>query len=405
MFPRIAKWTDVQKILNERISPLSRVEKIPIFEALHRISIVEIESELSLPQFNRSLVDGFAISNRTSEKELKWKIIGETKIGFQSEFKKLKEKESVYVPTGGIIPHNCHSVVKIEDSLLFHENNNKFITILKLPNKNTHIELSGSDITVGQTLIEKNTFITPQIISLLSSVGINEITVNTKPRITVIVTGHEIIPPGEKLELGQVYDSTSALLISLIKTYGGLISNFHRTGESKEEIIEKIISSLNTSDLIVTTGGTSVGKADNVAKAVEDLGEVIFHGINIRPGKPVLFGKIKDIPLIGFPGFVTSTAVIANLFFPIIFQKLFNIKKINPKVLKVKNAKYLKAFTDWHRIIPGYLSDGVFYSTFKTSSAISSYADSEGYIILDPEDSDLPEGKDVIFIYYINWLK
>jgi molybdopterin molybdotransferase len=200
--------------------------------------------------------------------------------------------------------------------------------------------------------------------------------------------------------MGQVYDSTSALLISLINSYGGVLAGLYRTGESEEEISDKISLSIQTSDIILTTGGTSVGKADNVVKTVKNLGKVIFHGINVRPGKPVLFGKIQKKPIIGFPGFVTSTAVIALLFFPIIFGKIFNIHVIDPETIMCKTNQKIKAFKGWHRIVPGFTENNVFSPTFKTSSAITSYSDSNGYVLLNPTDEDVPIDAEVIFTYY-----
>ncbi|MHA2338134.1 MAG: molybdopterin molybdotransferase MoeA [Candidatus Hodarchaeales archaeon] len=396
----MVNWTDVQKILNQEIIPIREFENIPIFSSLNRISSSEVLSTISIPQFNRSLVDGYAISRSISASSNRWKIIGESKIGIQPEYGNLDLSQAIYTPTGSILPDGCIAVIKIEDSIIRIENNLKFVEIGDIPERGTNVEYTGSDVALNNILVRKNDIIDPQKISLLSAAGIKEITVYKKPRFSIIVTGHEIISPGEPLNIGQVYDSTSALLISLINSFGGVVTGLYKTGESEEEIIKKISISIQASDIILTTGGTSVGKSDNVVKAVENLGEVIFHGINVRPGKPVLFGKIQKIPIIGFPGFVTSSAVIASLFFPIIFGKIFNLNKINQETILCKTTKRIKAFKGWYRIIPGFAENNVFSPTFKTSSAITSYSDSNGYVILNPTDEDVPINAEVLFTYY-----
>jgi molybdenum cofactor synthesis domain-containing protein len=400
MFSKMVKWNDVQKILKQEIIPIKESETIPIFSSLNRISSSEVLSGISIPQFNRSLVDGYAISESISASSNHWKIIGETEIGVQSELNNLELSQAIYTPTGSILPVGCIAVVKIEDSKIIIENNKEFVEIHNVPEKSTNIEYKGSDVALNSVLVRKNEIIDPQKISLLSAAGIKELKVYKKPRFSIIVTGHEIISPGEPLNMGQVYDSTSALLISLINSYGGILAELYRTGESEEEIRDKISLSIQTSDIILTTGGTSVGKADNVVKAVENLGKVLFHGINVRPGKPVLFGKIQKKPIIGFPGFVTSTAMISSLFFPIIFAISCNLHVIDPETIICKTTKKIKAFKGWYRIVPGFVENNVFSPTFKTSSAITSYSDSNGYVLLNPTDEDVPIDAEVIFTYY-----
>ena len=402
-FPRKADWKAVPKILSENIPSIQEYEEISLIDSLYRISAKDIYSPIDVPSFDRSLVDGYALGRPSDQDPREWKVIGKTIIGKPPSIHDLKEGEAVYVPTGGIIPKNTYCVVKIEECIVHNKNDIQFVQYEKPLIEGSDIERKGADITKRSGVIKKNSLIKPQQIALLSAVGIKQVFVWKRPVVSIIITGHEIKLPGEALSLGEVYDSTSILLQSLVKMFGGEIRDVFHVGESETEIEDKIKKSTNV-DLIITTGGTSVGKADNVVRAVESLGNVIFHGINVRPGKPVLFGKIGKTPVIGFPGFVTSTSVIAHLFLPLIFTRLLHLPAPRITSMKIQSGNDVKPFPGWYRVVPGKIVNLVYKPTFKTSSAISSYAESTGYIMLTPDDKGIKKGELVEFYPYLEKL-
>lgn len=389
-------WERAIEIISKNIKPIEDHEPISINESYGRYSATPVKAQLSIPQFPMSLVDGFAVADKSG----KWKIIGEVKIG-QKHTLKLEPGECARIATGGIVPEGSFAVLKIEDVKLTNTDTEGEVIYDKEIPLGNEIVPAGSDIEKGQTLLTKGQKIGFREMTLLSAQGFPNVQVIRKPRVFLIVTGHEIKPPGTPIEWGETYDSTSTMIKALVQSLGSEVLEVIYVGEEVHQIRAALGQSLPIADLIVTTGGTSVGKADNVAKTVEMLGDVLFHGINVRPGKPMLFGLIEETPILGFPGFVTSSLVMAQILLPTVIAKLYGIPPLQPKTIRVELGQDIKGFKGWNRIIPGKLEDGKFFSTFKTSSALSSFAESQGYIHLKPDEEVAKKGEPRLFTYFL----
>ncbi|RMG20845.1 MAG: molybdopterin molybdenumtransferase MoeA [Methanobacteriota archaeon] len=395
-FPKMVKWEEAMQLISSHIRPIADEEPISINDAYGRIASRNVTATRQIPAFPMSLVDGFAVADDSGE----WTIVGEVKIGKQHQIK-LEEGQCARIATGGIVPEGTYAILKIEDVQLTQTETQGTVIYSKEIKKGNEFVPAGSDIPLGKTILKHGQRIGFKEITVLSAQGHPAVFVKRKPRIFLIITGHEIKPPGVELQHGETYDSTSAMLRALVTRLGAEILEVIYVGEDVDSIRAALGQSMPIADLIITTGGTSVGKADNVAKTIEMLGQIIFHGMNVRPGKPMLFGMIEGTPILGFPGFVTSSLVMAHLLLPKVIADLYGIPPIELKQTQVQLANDIKGYLGWNRIIPGKIIQGKFHSTFKTSAALSSFAESQGYIHLKPDEEIARKGETRLFTHFI----
>ncbi len=384
-------------LISSHIRPIADEEPISINDAYGRISSREVTAIRQIPAFPMSLVDGFAVADDSGE----WEIVGEITIGNPHQIK-LQPGQCARIATGGIVPEGTYAILKIEDVKLTGTDIQGTVHYSGEIEEGQEFVKKGSDIPYGKTIIQKNDKIGFKEITILSAQGMSTVYVKRKPRIFLIITGHEIKPPGVELEFGETYDSTSAMIRALVTNLGADILEVIYVGEDVDSIRAAFGQSIPIADLIITTGGTSVGKADNVSKTIDLLGEIIFHGMDVRPGKPMLFGIVEETPVLGFPGFVTSSLVMAQLLLPKVISAIYGIPPFEPRQQQITLGHDIKGFPGWNRIVPGKIVDGKFYSTFKTSAALSSFAESEGYIHIQPDEELLAEGTKRLFTYFIH---
>ncbi len=399
LFQRMVKWEDVPSLIRPYIHFVDEELPYSISDSYGLVASRNVVSERSIPEFPMSLVDGFALGSPDGTGT--WRIIGEVLIGHEHELS-IGTGECVRIATGGIVPSGTYSVVKIEEVQIDGKDTDGVVVYNGELKKGSEFVEAGSDIPKGEEVLRKGQVIGFKEITLLSALGISSVWTYRKPRVFIIVTGHEIRPPGTRLGRGETYDSTSFMLRAFLERLGTTILDVIYVGEEESEIRAAFGQCLPLADMVITTGGTSVGKADNVAKVIESLGEVIFHGVDVRPGKPMLFGVIQQTPILGFPGFVTSSLVMANLLLPKVIPWLRGLEELSLKSIKVKMAENVKGFKGWNRIVTGYVKDGMFHVSFKTSAAISSFVESEGFIHIKPNEEMVLEGTEKEFWYFLS---
>lgn len=376
MFDSRLDWNDLDQFIMDHIKPMQYKDQIPIKESLHRVVAREYKTTMAMPPYSRSLVDGYATRGRPP-----WKIIGSIKVTelFPDE---LEEGQAVYLPTGGIVPEGTEYVVKIEKTETVK---NDFIEPKGEYSLNSEIEPEGNDFKKGDVILRAGNPITTQVITKLAASGIGTVEVYRRPKATIIVTGDEILPPGEDVKPGYVFDSTSAMLRGFLEELGVVVVEVILVSETYDAIRTAFSAAISHSDIIITTGGTSMGREDNVYRVIEGVGKLLFHGINVRPGKPMAMGQIENIPVLAFPGFVTSSAIMANILLPKIIATLSRQPLAEEKKISVKIGEECKGFPGWYRLLTGKIVNGEFIPVFSTSSAVSSFADSTGYIVIPPD--------------------
>lgn len=372
-------------------------EIIPIENATSRICAQDVFATSFLPKFNNSAMDGYAIIYEDKNSELE--IIDIIFAGDNND--KLLEKNScIKIMTGAKIPQNSTAIVPKED---VEELNDNKIKILKNVKEFQHIRYIGEDIKQNELLINIGDEINFSKIALLASQGISHIKVYKKPKVTIFTSGEELKLHYEKIESFQIYNSNTPTFISRTQELGCDVTFIGQAKDTIEAIKELVNNSLDA-DLIITSGGVSVGDADFTKEAFYELGfETLFDGINVKPGKPTVFGKIKDTYILNLPGNPLASALIFEMFGKILIQKFLGSKNIHQNFIlgKIKDTFCTKKGKT--TIIPGFF-DGEFFevSQKRSPGMVSILSSCNSMIIIDDEVETLKKDN-LIKILPINW--
>jgi molybdopterin molybdotransferase len=273
-----------------------QVEKRALKDCLGVVLAEEVLSPIDMPPFNQSAMDGFAL--HFVEGNMDYKIIGEMAAG---EFKNchLKPGEGIRIFTGAYVPETANLIVQQEWVSMQDEQ----ITILQKPHLNDHIRPKGEQIQTGELALHSGTKLNAASIGFLAGLGITEVTVYAAPKIGLVTTGNELVQPGNELPLGKIYESNAVMLLAALKTFGFSSVQVETVEDDYEATKNSIEKGLKAMDLLILTGGISVGSYDFVSRALSDLGVgELFYKINQKPGKPIYFGRFNETYVLALPG-------------------------------------------------------------------------------------------------------
>ncbi|HZX10079.1 MAG TPA: gephyrin-like molybdotransferase Glp [Acidobacteriota bacterium] len=297
---------EAQKILNET-SVKPKTELVNLDEAVARILAQDIISKINIPPFNKSAMDGYAvISGDPSER---YKVI-ETIPAGKIPQEKVHPGECAKVMTGGIVPNEADRVIKRE---LTVEEDGQMRTTGKEKNKNVCI--TGEDIKKGDKVLEKAILIRPQEVGVLASMGLDKVKVFKKPKAGLISTGSELVPPGQSIKQSQIYDSNSYSLSAQVLKSGAILFDRRMVLDDPDKIKKVITEFLYSCDVLLISGGVSMGDFDYVPPILKSLGfKLHFEKVAIKPGKPTVFGTRGHKYVFGVPGNPVSAFVGFELF-------------------------------------------------------------------------------------------
>ncbi|ABR56701.1 molybdenum cofactor synthesis domain [Methanococcus aeolicus Nankai-3] len=379
------------------------IEEVDLFNAVNRILAEDIISNVDVPPFDRSKMDGYAVkSEDTYEAEedapITLKIIDRIKAGSYST-KELKNNECMEIATGAPIPKGANAVVMVE----YTETDNNNVKIYRPVSPHENIQYCGSDIMAGELLLRKDTPLSPRDIGALPSIGKSNIKVYKKPphhhikqelkskiNIGLISTGNELISPNEPLSPYKIYDVNTYTIASSIIEKGWDFKFYGIVKDNEEDLKNSIKKALQgNNDIIILSGGTSAGVGDLTSKIIEELGgEILIHGIKIKPGKPTIIGKIDNKLIVGLPGYPTSCLTIFDVLFNEMGNKLTGLFPIRYMSSKGR-TEYLPV-----SVMREKDNNYIIYPITKGSGAITSLTYADGYIVID-ENKEILENETV----------
>ena len=378
----------INKILEEIDSlilknNILRNEEVNLDEALGKVSIEEILSKEDIPGYRSSVMDGYALGESTN-KFSKWKIIGESFPG--KPFNELlKKDEAISISTGSFVPDNCFCVIPQEQVSLKVLNGNEYVVSNEKLYRNSWIREKNDQVFKGEILLKKGEKLTPGILSRLASCGIKTIKVCTISKLGLIITGDELIKSGSVRKKGEIWESNSLLIKSIAEKIGYEINEIHIEKDNYKNIKDSLINISQLNDVVISIGGISVGKKDFLKDIINEIGEIKFWKLFLKPGKPFAFGLInKNIPYFGLPGNPASAAItFIQLVWPAL-QKLEGINNIEfPLRFKVKINSDLKRRNGRPELLRGKLivnEDGELFADIskeQSSSKISSISNTD----------------------------
>lgn len=386
------------EILNENIEKLEE-EEINIVDALNRIVSKNIYSKINNPPFNKSAMDGYALNYEDGFLNNELKVIDKVFAGNYSE-EVLTKNTCIRIMTGAPIPSGANCVVKQEDVELINNN----IILKKTLKEYENVCLEGEDIKKDSLIVNSGKKLDYADIGLLASTGIEKIKVYRKPKIAFLSTGDEVVDITSNLGYGKIYNSNKYSIISRLKELNYEIDNINHINDDFNEIGNFINNISKEIDIIITTGGVSVGEKDLLKEAVKSInGERIFWKVNIKPGSAMLFSKVNNKPVISLSGNPTAALTTFELLVKPVLERLKGKDIIEIKREKAILKGEFKKVANKKRYLRGhyYIEDFkqyVYITQTKSGNGILSSAINSNCIIEINENNEIKQDGDIVSI-------
>ena len=401
---KLDSLSNARKLISDN-QKTTEVEEISIWDAHKRVLAEDIIAFHDSPPFDKSAMDGFALiaentfgASNSAPKELK--IIDAIGAGDFSS-KKVNENEAIVIATGAPIPEGANAVLMKE----YTTTDGDDLTIYSQVTPGENVSPKSEDIEKGQKILDKNTFIRYQELGLIASAGYDKVKVYKKPRVKLIITGNELVEPTkEEIDKAKIINSNQFTIKAMVEDSGAVCDIGH-AGDTFDEVRQAILEASDDYDVIMTTGGTAVSKGDVVLDVVDDLGEILFHGVAIRPGKPAGAGIINGKMVFTFSG----QPVAAMSQFDMFARKyLFEMQARSFDFHIVKRVSQLKipsqlGRTDFIRAVSD--DEHAKHVLNRGSGIIRSMVEANSYIIIDENDEGYQKEDivDVVFFDSLLW--
>ncbi len=388
-------FSDALKLVLDSALEL-RSENIALENSTKRVLANDVKSDRDYPPFNRSAMDGIAIRYQDWENDkLRDFRITQSVYAGDSYYSKPLPWDCVKIMTGASVPLNFDTVVRVED--LDIKNDKVSIQTNKIT-KGMNIALRGEDTRTGQVLINKGTLITPRVVGLLATIGQDPVLVHKQPTVHIISTGNEIKDPTESVGPTEIRDSNGPFLLSALKKLGLESVSLSRCEDSKDKLTQAIQHGLNH-DLLILTGGVSMGDADYVPELLQKKGvQQIFHKVAQKPGKPIWFGSNAETVVFGLPGNPVSVQVMFKVFIEPFIHKSMGLLLNSPKKLKTVDAFSKK--NSFRQFVPVQLTESgeITRLKYNGSGDILAPALSDGLLVIPEEIMEINQGEMIEFI-------
>ncbi|MFC1845234.1 molybdopterin-binding protein, partial [Thermodesulfobacteriota bacterium] len=283
-------------------------ETIPVDQAQGRITAEPVFARLSSPFYNAAAMDGIGVRFQDT--------IGSSEA---TPVRLTLHKQFEWVNTGNVLPENFDAVIMVEDVQPIDDNT---IEIIAPVTPWKHVRTIGEDIVTTELILPDGHLIRPIDLGAMLATGLTEIQVLKTPRAIVIPTGSELVQPGDPLRSGNIIEFNSRVLAGYLTEWGITAERSPIIIDKPEELKRAISNAVAGFDIIIVNAGASAGSKDHTAGVIGELGEIVLHGVNIKPGKPVILGIINNKPVIGLPGYTISAIITLNLFVRSLVQSL-----------------------------------------------------------------------------------
>ena len=397
-FGTLIPFETARDIISKHVLPVERTEYVPLDAALGRVAAEDIVALRNTPPFNRAGVDGYAVKTSDTAGATcgspKLLALTDCLYAGSTPSRKLLAGECIRICTGAKMPPGAGAVVMVEDTRIEGQQ----VAIYKSLAPQDNVGLKGEDIRKGERVIEREKMLDAGKIGVLASQGLTRVLVYEKPKVAIMPTGEEIVETGKRLKPGQLYDINSHTLAAVVRENGGEPIMFHVTGDSLEDIRTSLKAALSA-DMVVTSGGSSMGEKDLIINVLEEWGEVLFHGIKIKPGKPTTFAIVNGKPVLGMPGYPTSCLLNAHLLLGPAVRKIGHLPARRNLSMQAELGDRVVGSSERQRFQTVRVGGEIAYPIFKESGAITGTAQADGFIVV-PENTAIDKGVEVTVTFF-----
>ncbi len=385
---------EARQLIAEACRPIDRTERLRIVDANGRVAAADVLSTRDVPPFARAGMDGFALraedtfgASRYEPKTLR--VIDKVYTG-QVPTKSIEPGTAIEIATGAPMPQGADAVVMVEET----EKAGTDVRVLTPVYPRQNVGRQGADIVVGQTVIARGWVLNPSRIGAIAALGVGDVEVYAKPTVAILSTGNEIADPGEELRPGQIYDVNKFTLSTIIQEHGSVPSPFS-TAQDTMEALEQAIDACASCDVLVFSGGSSVGERDLILDVIGRKGEIVFHGIAVKPGKPTVFGTVNGKPMFGMPGYPTSCLSNAYMLLVPALRSMARLQPRHTQTVSLPLGQRIVSTTGRHQFYTVKIVDGEAMPAFKASGDITSMSQADGYIEIAAQTDIVEKGETV----------
>jgi molybdopterin molybdotransferase len=398
-FKALLPFSQAKKVVDENITPITRTEVTGIDEAAGRVLAEDIVASQSTPPFDRGAMDGYAVraedtSGASRESPCILEMVGELHAGDMPDTA-VGPGQCIRIATGAVMPEGADAVVMVENT----GSHNGKIEIYTETAQFSDVSMKGSDIKAGETILSSGTYLGAGKIGVIASQGIQTVNVYEKPRVAIMPSGEEVVELGKELKQGQLYDINTHTVFSVVQENGGVPVKLGIIGDNPEDIRTRIVEALKSCDFIVISGGSSVGEKDLVAGVVEQQGYILFHGVEIKPGKPTMFALIDGKPVFAMPGYPTSCLINSYLFLVPALRKMARLPQKRTQQVKANLTRTTSGANDRMAFVTVKVEGNEAIPVFTESGAITSISRADGYIEIEAGGS-IEKGETVTVTFF-----
>ncbi len=396
IFRELISIDEAKRRLFGRVKLERKTEIVPLLKANGRILAKDYYSDVDVPPFDRATMDGYAVKAEDTfgaeeDRPVALEVIGKVEAGELPEVE-VEKGCAVEISTGAVMPKGANAVVMVE----YTSRKGNVVYVYRPVPPGANVMSAGSDIMAGELVVRKGSKLTAREIGVLAAVGVERVEVIKKPVVAIIATGNELVSPGSRLKFGKIYDVNSYAIASAVVENGGVPILLGIARDDEREIREKIAEGLERADVVLLSGGTSAGVGDMVYRILEEFGEVIVHGIAVKPGKPTVIAVSNGKPIIGLPGYPTSALMIFYIIVAPLLRRLAGMEDEKPKSVKARIPFRIQSATGRREFLPVNLVEAggfVAYPFTDYSGAISTLAEADGFVEIPENRVFLEEGE------------
>jgi molybdopterin molybdotransferase len=386
---------EARALIDGAVRPIARTERVALAQANGRVIARDITSTVDVPPFSRAGMDGYAVRAEdtfgASRQEPRVLRCIEQVFTGQVPTRTVATGECIEIATGAPLPSGADAVVMVEES---EKDASGDVLIFTPVYPRQNVGKQGADIQAGQVVLREGDVLNPSRVGALAALGGTSVDVYARPRVAILSTGNEIVDPGQPLAPGHIYDINKFTLSTIVAEHGG-VPETHRTAADTLEDLSRAIDECLDADLLVFSGGSSVGERDLILDIIVAKGEILFHGIAVKPGKPTAFGIIRDRLVFGMPGYPTSCLSNAYMLLVPLLRRMARLPAHSIRTVSAPIGHRIVSTTGRHQFYTVRLVDGVAQPAFKASGDITSMSLADGYIEI-PAQTDIVEKGEVV---------